>query len=58
MVALGVATKVESAEELQKWFTPLRDSEQTLRQVSTTAKEYTSKHQGATSLIMKIVFGE
>ena len=58
MVALGVATKVESAEELQRWFTPLRDSEQTLRQVSTTAKEYTSKHQGATSLIMKIVFGE
>jgi 3-deoxy-D-manno-octulosonic-acid transferase len=58
MVALGVATKVESAEELQRWFTPLRDNEQTLRQVSTMAKEYTSKHQGATSLIMKIVFGE
>ena len=58
MVALGVATKVESAKELQRWFTPLRDNEQTLRQVSTTAKEYTSKHQGATSLIMKIVFGE
>lgn len=58
MVALGVATKVESAEELQRWFTPLRDNEQTLRQVSTTAKEYTSKHQGATSLIMKIIFGE
>ena len=58
MVALGVATKVESAEDLHKWFTPLRDSEQTLRHVSTTAKEYTSKHQGATSLIMKIVFGE
>lgn len=58
MVALGVATKVESAEDLHKWFTPLRDNEQTLRQVSTTAKEYTSKHQGATSLIMKIVFGE
>jgi 3-deoxy-D-manno-octulosonic-acid transferase len=58
MVALGVATKVESTEDLQKWFTPLRDNEQTLQQVSTTAKEYTSKHQGATSLIMKIVFGE
>lgn len=58
MVALGVATKVESAEELQRWFTPLRDNEQTLRHVSTTAKEYTSKHQGATSLIMRIVFGE
>lgn len=58
MVALGVATKIENAEDLQKWFTPLRDNEQTLRQVSATAKEYTSKHQGATSLIMKIVFGE
>ena len=58
MVALGAATKVESAEDLQNWFTPLRDNEQTLHQVSAMAKEYTSKHQGATSLIMKIVFGE
>ena len=56
MVALGAATKVESAAELRDWFTPLRDDEEHLKRVSTTAKDYTSKNQGATSLIMKIVF--
>ena len=56
MVALGAATKVESAAELRNWFTPLRDDEEHLKRVSTAAKDYTSKNQGATSLIMKIVF--
>ena len=56
MVALGAATKVDSAAELRDWFTPLRDDEEHLKRVSTAAKDYTSKNQGATSLIMKIVF--
>ena len=56
MVALGAATKVDSAAELRNWFTPLRDDEEHLKRVSTAAKDYTSKNQGATSLIMKIVF--
>ncbi len=56
MVALGVATKVENAEDLQKWFAPLRDDEDKLQKVSIAAKDYTTKNQGATSLIMKIVF--
>lgn len=58
MVVLGAATKVESAEELRNWFAPLRDNEQALRKASLTAKDYTQKNQGATSLIMKIAFGE
>ncbi|MBR6672563.1 MAG: 3-deoxy-D-manno-octulosonic acid transferase, partial [Alistipes sp.] len=56
MVALGVATKVEDAEDLQKWFTPLRDNDEALMKVSVAAKDYTTKNQGATSLITKIVF--
>ena len=56
MVALGVATKVENAEDLQKWFTPLRDNDDILQKVSIAAKDYTTKNQGATSLITKIVF--
>ena len=56
MVALGVATKVEDAKDLQKWFTPLRDNDDILQKVSVAAKDYTTKNQGATSLITKIVF--
>lgn len=57
MVALGAATKVESAEELGKWFAPLRDDSGLYAKISSTAKDYTVKNQGATSLIMKIAFG-
>ena len=52
MVALGAATKVESAEELKRWFAPLRD-DSVLR-----AKVYTVKNQGATSLIMRVAFDD
>ena len=58
MVALGAATKVESAEELTAWFAPLRDDADYLAKVSATAKDYTVKNQGATALFMKIAFGE
>ncbi len=57
MVALGAATKVESAEDLLAWFTPLRDDESALQRAGSVAKSYTQRNQGATSLIMKIVFG-
>ena len=58
MVTLGAATKVESAEELKAGFEPLRDEETALQKASSTAKDYTKKNQGATSLVMKIAFGE
>ena len=57
MVALGAATKVESAEDLSAWFAPLRDDKSALRRAGSAAKSYTQRNQGATSLIMKIVFG-
>lgn len=57
MVALGAAASVGSADELKSWFRPLRNDEQLLARVSATAKDYTAKNQGATSLFMKIAFG-
>lgn len=57
MVALGAATKVESAEDLSAWFAPLRDDKSVLQRAGSAAKSYTQRNQGATSLIMKIVFG-
>lgn len=57
MVALGAATKVESAEDLSVWFAPLRDDKSALQRAGSAAKSYTQRNQGATSLIMKIVFG-
>ena len=57
MVALGAATKVESAEDLSAWFAPLRDDKSALQRAGSAAKSYTQRNQGATSLIMKIVFG-
>ena len=56
MVALGAATKVESAADLKAWFAPLRDDADHLQKVSAAAKNYTVKNQGATPLIMKMVF--
>lgn len=56
MVVLGAATKVESAADLKAWFAPLRDNAEVLQKASTTARDYTKRNQGATSLIMKIAF--
>lgn len=58
MVALGAATKVESAEELKRWFAPLRDDSVLRAKVSSMAKDYTVKNQGATSLIMRVAFDD
>ena len=58
MVALGAATKVESAAELEAWFNPLRDDAEHLARTSATAKEYTVKNQGATPMIMQVAFGK
>lgn len=56
MISLGAATSVSSAEELEAWFSPLYSSEQERSRTARIAKEYTSKNQGATSLILKSIF--
>ncbi len=57
MVELGAAHSVRSYEELKAWFEPLRDNAEALAEASRTAKEYTSRHQGATEIICRTIFG-
>lgn len=56
MIALGGARSVSNAEELIAWFAPLRDDERIYRETARITKEYTSKNQGATKLIIDTVF--
>lgn len=56
MIALGGARSVSNAEELIAWFAPLRDDEKIYSETARITKEYTSKNQGATKLIIDTVF--
>ncbi|MEG1645083.1 MAG: glycosyltransferase N-terminal domain-containing protein [Alistipes sp.] len=56
LITLGAATSICSAEELNNWFIPLRDNEEYLHQTRRIAKDYTSKHQGATTIILNTIF--
>ena len=56
MIALGGATSVTTYEELEKWFTPLRDDADHLAAVSKISKDYTAQNQGATNLFFNYVF--
>lgn len=56
MIALGGARSVSNAEELIAWFAPLRDDEKIYGETARITKEYTSKNQGATKLIIDTVF--
>ncbi len=56
LVTLGAARSVTNYEELNAWFTPLRDDADVLRDTSRIAKDYTTRHQGATEIILRSVF--
>lgn len=56
LVTLGAARSVTSADELRAWFAPLRDDEELLRKTSRIAKDYTTRHQGATGIIIRTIF--
>lgn len=56
LVTLGAARSVTSYEALREWFVPLRDNENHLQQTSRIAKDYTTRHQGATEIIVRTVF--
>ena len=43
---------------MKRWFAPLRDDSVLRAKVSSTAKDYTVKNQGATSLIMRVAFDD
>ncbi len=56
LVTLAAAQSITSYEELRAWFTPLRDNEVYLQKTSRIAKDYTTRHQGATGIITKTIF--
>ncbi len=56
LVTLEAARSVRNYEELRSWFVPLRDNEQFLQKTSRIAKDYTTRHQGATGIIVRTIF--
>lgn len=56
MVTLGAARSVSNYEQLQAWFAPLRDDEEFLLKTNRIAKDYTTRHQGATGIIVRSIF--
>lgn len=56
LVNLEAAKSVDSYEALKEWFIPLRDDAECLAEASRAAKEYTSKHQGATEIFVRAIF--
>lgn len=58
LVTLGAARSITDYGQLRDWFTPLRDNEVYLQKTSRIAKDYTTRHQGATSIIIKTIFQE
>ena len=56
LVTLGAARSVGNYEELNAWFVPLRDNEEFLQRTSRIAKDYTTRHQGATGIIVRTIF--
>lgn len=56
MISLGAACSINDFEGLNAWFEPLRDDANLLAQTSNIAKEYTSKHQGATDIFVRAIF--
>lgn len=56
LATLGAACPVSDYDALKAWFTPLRDNEDFLQKTSRIAKDYTSRHQGATDIFLKAVF--
>ena len=56
MISLGAAYSINDYEGLKEWFEPLRDDAEALTRAGSTAKLYTSKHQGATDIFVRSIF--
>ena len=53
MIALGAACSTDSAEALERWFTPLTPNSEVWCRASSAAGDYTAKNCGATALIIE-----
>ena len=58
MIERGAATSVTSAAELTAWFAPLKEEGDALQKASSSAREYTKEHCGATDTIMGVIFSK
>ncbi len=56
MVRLGGCRSVSNAEELEEWFSALRDDKQLHAKVSKITLDYTKSQQGATKVIIENIF--
>ncbi|MEG1612283.1 MAG: glycosyltransferase N-terminal domain-containing protein [Alistipes sp.] len=56
LVSMGAAKSIKDYDELRRWFLPLRDNEEFLQKTSRIAKDYTMRHQGATSIVVGTIF--
>ena len=57
LVTLDAARSVENYEQLTAWFAPLHDDEELRLKTCRAAKDYTTRHQGATEIIARTIFG-
>ena len=52
---LGVGRIVENAEQLDDWFSELKNNKKRLEKISQTAKQYMKRHEGATEAIVATI---
>ncbi|MFR9502939.1 MAG: glycosyltransferase N-terminal domain-containing protein [Rikenellaceae bacterium] len=56
MIDIGACKSVESVEELEGWFSPLRNDIDHYNRTSQLTKRYTQSHQGASRIIAENIF--
>jgi hypothetical protein len=56
MIERGAATSITSASELKVWFATIKEDGEALQKASSSARDYTKEHCGATETIMDLIF--
>ena len=56
LIEVGAATSVATAQELITWFTPIKSEGEAQQKASSSARDYTKEHCGATKTIMDLIF--
>lgn len=58
MIERGAATSITSASELKEWFNTIKEDGEALQKASSSARDYTKEHCGATDTIMGVIFSK
>ena len=56
LIEVGAATSITTAQELLAWFAPIKSEGTALQKASSSARDYTKEHCGATETIMGLIF--